>query len=467
MSGEVYVFLGPTLSVERARSVLDAVYLPPVSEGDVYRVARRNPRAIGIVDGFFERVPAVWHKEIMWAMANGTHVFGSASMGALRAAELAQFGMRGVGWVADAFARGELDRDDEVAVAHFPDESFRPISEALVNVRRTVAKAQASSVVSAATGSIVVGAAAELFYRERNWPAIVATAADAGADPGELEGFERWLPEGMVDQKALDALEMLEQMRDLVVADVPPCQVPWRLADTVAWNAARRRARSLPGSASSRTPGTVDPLLDEMRLLGPVRYEASRQRAILRLLASEAAEQDASVPHGVVPSETLDQFRLRKGIDRQTSLHAYLDENELSLQEFEVLVRTDEQVRRTMDDLEREALADLAHDLRVAGEYAAMVRRARDKENVLAECGLLHASPEDVGLDAETVERWYFEERLGETVPGDLAAHARESGFPDELSFRRAVWREYFYAVTAAKGSGRWIGDAADLPEPV
>ena len=104
---EIYIFLGPTLAEKDARAELDAVYLPPVSAGDVYRLWRRRPRAIGIVDGYFDRVPAVWHKEIMWMMEHGVHVFGGAGLGALRAAELDSFGMHGVGWVYQAFRDGD------------------------------------------------------------------------------------------------------------------------------------------------------------------------------------------------------------------------------------------------------------------------------------------------------------------------------------------------------------------------
>ena len=53
---------GPTLSREVARSHLDGVYLPPAALGDVYRASLARPMAIGIIDGYFERVPAVWHK---------------------------------------------------------------------------------------------------------------------------------------------------------------------------------------------------------------------------------------------------------------------------------------------------------------------------------------------------------------------------------------------------------------------
>ena len=70
------------------------------------RSSATRPRAVGIIDGYFQQVPSVWHKEILWAMAQGVHVFGSASMGALRAAELAPFGMRGVGLIFEAYRDG-------------------------------------------------------------------------------------------------------------------------------------------------------------------------------------------------------------------------------------------------------------------------------------------------------------------------------------------------------------------------
>src|SRR5581483_7019006 len=148
----VCVFVGPTVSLDEARAELDAVYLPPTAQGDVYRVARSRPWAIGIVDGYFERVPSVWHKEVLWAMAQGVHVYGSASMGALRAAELEPFGMVGVGRIFERYRDGDLEEDDAVAVAHGPAETgFRPLSEALVNVQSTLAAAMTASVLGPAT----------------------------------------------------------------------------------------------------------------------------------------------------------------------------------------------------------------------------------------------------------------------------------------------------------------------------
>ena len=87
------IFAGPSLP-PRLRPADPAVeWRPPVRQGDLYRVALEQPAAIGVIDGYFEAVPTVWHKEILWAMSRGIHVFGAASIGALRAAELDAFGM--------------------------------------------------------------------------------------------------------------------------------------------------------------------------------------------------------------------------------------------------------------------------------------------------------------------------------------------------------------------------------------
>ena len=107
--GPILVFLGPTLRLDEAQAVLDAIYLQPVSQGDVILAAHAfRPRAMVLIDGQFEDRPAVRHKEILWAMAQGIVMIGSASMGALRAAELAPYGMIGVGLIYRWYRRWPL-----------------------------------------------------------------------------------------------------------------------------------------------------------------------------------------------------------------------------------------------------------------------------------------------------------------------------------------------------------------------
>src|SRR5580704_4909512 len=142
------IFAGPSLPPS-LRPVNPAIeWHPPVRQGELYRAALAGPAVIGVVDGYFEVTPTVWHKEILFAMAQGIHVFGAASIGALRAAELDAFGMRGIGDIYQDFRDGVLEDDDEVAVLHGPAElGYPPVTEAMVNIRATLAVAVADGIV--------------------------------------------------------------------------------------------------------------------------------------------------------------------------------------------------------------------------------------------------------------------------------------------------------------------------------
>ena len=240
---DVIVFLGPTLPVADARAVLDADYRPPVAQGDVLRAIRDGARAIGIVDGYFENVPAVWHKEILYALTQGIRVFGSASMGALRAAELATFGMEGVGAIFEAYQDGRLEDDDEVAVTHGPAEIGYPIlSEAMVNIRRTLSDAFAARVISAGTRQWLEDQAKALPYKERSYARLFRLAAGSELPAREIEGLRSWLPKGRADQKREDALAMLRTMHDAMIRGWVPFRPTFPFEHTTMFDRVARPA---------------------------------------------------------------------------------------------------------------------------------------------------------------------------------------------------------------------------------
>lgn len=256
----VVVFLGPTLPVAVARAELDAVYLPPVAQGDVYRVARGRPFAIGIIDGYFERLPAVWHKEILWAMASGVHVFGAASMGALRAAELERFGMQGVGAVFAAFRDGELEDDDEVAVAHGDASAgFRAGSEALVNIRATLRAAVERGALPAPVVGTLIALAKGIFYPERSFPALIARARETGVAAEHLAVLRDVAVNGRVDQKRADALELLRALRACRAEHRAPSPVAYSFARTDAWDQLVTWADAQPPLGSLPDPSGPPP----------------------------------------------------------------------------------------------------------------------------------------------------------------------------------------------------------------
>ena len=343
---EIYIFLGPTLAEKDARAELDAVYLPPVSAGDVYRLWRRRPRAIGIVDGYFDRVPAVWHKEIMWMMEHGVHVFGGAGLGALRAAELDTFGMHGVGWVYQAFRQETLDRDDEVAVRHgTADDGYRPLSEAMVNIRRTLAVAEHQGIIAAATAGILLTAGTALFYPDRTWPELLRAAEAARADTAELDALRRWLPAGRIDQQAADAVAMLREMRTFLAADPAPQQVSWSMADTAMWEVAKRRADALPRDRAAGSRLMLEAILDEIRLRGPDAFETAGCRSLLRVFAADFAEREGLTIDGDRLHDAVAEFTISRSLEHDTDLARFRADNELSPEDFERLVVTDEMVR--------------------------------------------------------------------------------------------------------------------------
>lgn len=251
----VYVFLGPSVPVEQARTILDATYLPPVAMGDVQALMAEGPRAIAIIDGLFERIPAVWHKEILHALAQGVRVYGASSMGALRAAELHTFGMIGVGRIFEAYRDGVLEDDDEVALVHAPAAfGYRAGSEPMVNLRWGLGQAEARGCVSAATRAALEAAAKETFYPDRSWAGLQARGLELGLPPGELAALREYVGRERPDLKRADALELLERLAAEVERGLTPHVPSFELHETYFWpkmveSAERYRARMATGEA--------------------------------------------------------------------------------------------------------------------------------------------------------------------------------------------------------------------------
>lgn len=231
-SPRAVIFAGPSLppAFRPADPVLE--WRPPVRQGEVYEAALTRPAIIGIIDGYFEVTPTVWHKEILWAMAQGIHVYGSASIGALRAAELYAFGMIGVGSVFAAYRDGILSDDDEVAVLHGPEELGYPaVTEAMVNIRATLDKAVAEGILDPPLAARLTEIGKTLFYKERSWDAILRLAAEGGPRTA-LDDFAARLSGGQVDQKRIDAFEMIAAIHAHLAAGVTPLSVSYRFQDT-------------------------------------------------------------------------------------------------------------------------------------------------------------------------------------------------------------------------------------------
>ncbi len=202
----VHVFAGPSLPPPRRPADARLAWHAPARAGDMLVLEAAPGDRVVLIDGLFDAWPAVRHKELLILLAREVAVIGAASMGALRAAELSAFGMSGVGDIFRAYADGRLTGDDEVALLHGPERlRWAAMTEPLVNVRATLARAVRARVLGPAEARRLRAIAGEIFYPRRTWAAVLEVAAAEGLGGGVLARFERWLPGGRIDLKALDA----------------------------------------------------------------------------------------------------------------------------------------------------------------------------------------------------------------------------------------------------------------------
>lgn len=207
----IIVFAGPSLDPSGLPDGLEAELRHPAAQGDLVEAVREHGNCvIALIDGLFQGVPAVRHKEILWAIDRGAIVFGAASMGALRAAELESFGMHGRGLIYRWLRRYPLLPDDAVAVLHAPPElGAAALTEALVDLRRKFAQATRERVISRETAAELTQIAHNLHYTKRTLANILpaATTMDTDDLARKLNGLKH-------SQKTEDASSLLRELRD-------------------------------------------------------------------------------------------------------------------------------------------------------------------------------------------------------------------------------------------------------------
>lgn len=335
----VVVFLGPTLAVEDARTFLDATYLPPAGQGDLLNATMQlRPAVIGLVDGLFYERLSVWHKEILHAIDRGIVVFGASSMGALRAAETASFGMRGVGEIYRMYADGVIEDDDEVALAHAgPDDGYRALSEAMVNVRATLDAACSAGVLAAGEAAAVCEIAKRMYFPDRTYPAIWRAAALAGLSATVLDGLRRFVATSRVDLKRRDAIAMLHAIRDMTdpgstatpIRPAPPFDFVHATFDAL-YNRDRLVRRSgvdVPLEAIGYQVALHDEKFDDLNFRALNRTLA---QVLARVLGVGATVEEIDAEVG--------RFRSERGLDSDDGMLKWLDDNDLDDGEFRDLM---------------------------------------------------------------------------------------------------------------------------------
>lgn len=207
----IIVFTGPSLQPTEAKEFLEADYRPPVARDDVIKALRDNPDIIVIIDGVFHKAPAVSHKEIMEAIKKGVIVVGGASMGALRASELDDFGMVGVGRVYQDYRKGIIESDDDVAVVINP-ETFEQLSEAFISMNYTFKAAMAKGIINKSDFETLIKTAKSIYYPKRNYNKVLK---EVDIEEKRKKLLQKFLKDNTIDVKKEDAIAVLKYVKNL------------------------------------------------------------------------------------------------------------------------------------------------------------------------------------------------------------------------------------------------------------
>ncbi|CCM79136.1 TfuA-like protein [Rhizobium mesoamericanum] len=214
------IFVGPSFGadIDRLQSENRSIlFRGPAARGDILQAVHDGARAIGIVDGYFGEMPSVWHKEILYALQHNVVVAGGASMGALRAAECAAFGMVGLGSIYEDYAEGRLIDDEAVALVHAPEElAWLPLSVPWVDFQPTIDALYRKGALSLAEHKMLLLAGRALHFSERTYPKVVGACAFASAD--RAKDLLRMIRAGKIERKRQDAELVLRYLQEVEFA---------------------------------------------------------------------------------------------------------------------------------------------------------------------------------------------------------------------------------------------------------
>ncbi|HEX4814597.1 MAG TPA: YcaO-like family protein [Nonomuraea sp.] len=321
------VFLGPSMAVEAARRTLpEADFRPPVRRGDLDGLPPGT--VVGIVDGVFDQDLAVSPEEIRTALERGVAIYGAASMGALRAAEVG--GVVGVGHVHDMYRTGAIDRDDEVALL-FDPETHTALTEPLVNVRYAVERLIRSGTLARESGDALVETAMKLHYSERTYPNIVACSPLAGTrDADDLVRLLRTF-----DLKREDAQFLLETLAEARVPAAGGGPAPSATAADPA--AAGRRVR---GREDGQAPVMVwesgdsagfSELVRFLKVTGAFERHARNALARMGAAGMVAPAEPGTAADGPDAQSLLDFTRMQWGWESPEEAHVTMRDLGLGL----------------------------------------------------------------------------------------------------------------------------------------
>jgi hypothetical protein len=435
-SMNTFVYLGPSLPRARAESILPAVYLDPIAMGDLYTLVRTRAKRgdrIAIIDGFFEQVPAVWHKEILYAIKEGVTVYGASSMGALRAAELHRFGMRGAGRIFEAYRDLVIEDDDEVAVAHATrEEGYRSLSTAMVSIRFGLERLRAANKLSLEQHDVLCAHAKSQHYNVRSWADTYACAADIGYGKDVLEALDAISQE--TDAKGQDAIALLQHLAETSAEVGTPAAPEFVLEQTGLW-------RDLTQSQDARIAGeALEASLDTASIHSEVIEHVRAASRTRDMLLREALLMKIGTESGITAAPTSKEmkaamFRIatKNSLSTSSDLRKWREKHRISDADWFRILEMDARVHQMALHATNRTDAYLLAALKACGQYDEAVLTVKTIHQRYGQDWLKQLTVEEAGVGYADLQHWY-EQHYGAMLP-DPETYAQTLGFQSLSGF--------------------------------
>ena len=209
------IFLGPSLSREKARKILDADYRLPAKKGDLLQLILKEVDIVGLVDGYFlQDYPPTPIEVYNLVRKRNVKVFGSSSLGALRAVELGKYGMIGIGKIFRLFRDGILESDDEVAVTFTDYTNYK--SEALIDIRYNLFLAQKYNIIDSITGRSILKVSKQTYFPYRTYEDILDKCKSKYPEiNSKIESFRDYILNNRKSLKERDAVRLLKHIKSI------------------------------------------------------------------------------------------------------------------------------------------------------------------------------------------------------------------------------------------------------------
>lgn len=195
------VFVGPSVNGEIDKIKNDypeIIFYPPLKHAELLSIIEiEKPTIVGIVDDYTGFGESSWHSEILYTLKKGIKIFGAASQGAIKALELDNMGMIGIGKIYQYYKNKSIISHDEVLCV-FNNETFKKITIPYINFLLSSIDKDILKIIQ------------KIHWKERTFKKIYEKLRENGFSD---EDFKK-IKEKYIDFQKLDTLLLLNKIRE-------------------------------------------------------------------------------------------------------------------------------------------------------------------------------------------------------------------------------------------------------------